>query len=216
MKLLDKARALAKRLRNKITKREVRAPDNFLTAVNKLRRGDVAIDCGANVGVYTEVMARTGAKVHAFEPDPACFAELTRKFGSLDNVELHQKAVSTADGVAKLYMKAERDPASTQKSHANSLLASKSNIDSSHYVEVPTVDFAAFVRGLGEVKLMKMDIEGFEIEVINHLIDEGVIGAIGLSFVELHDRKTPSLAEPTALLRARLDSIRAPVDLSWH
>lgn len=216
MRLLTKAKALAKRLRKRFAKPEVRASKGFMEAVGQLRPGDVAIDCGANVGVYTEILARTGAQVHAFEPDPACFEVLTRKLGGMPNVTLHQKAVSTTDGVAKLFMKPERDPATVDKSHANSLLATKTNIDTSHYVNVDTVDFASFVKGLGPVKLMKMDIEGFEIEVINHLIDKDVIGSIGLSFVELHDRKTPSLVEPTARLRSRLESIGAPVDLTWH
>ena len=37
---------------------------------DEIRSGDIAIDCGANVGLVTEEMSRRGAIVHAFEPIP--------------------------------------------------------------------------------------------------------------------------------------------------
>ena len=40
--------------------------------------GDIIIDAGANVGDVTSKCARTGATVHAFEPNPVCFASSER------------------------------------------------------------------------------------------------------------------------------------------
>src|SRR5690348_12928173 len=45
--------------------------------VARLGPGDIAIDLGAHVGTITERLARTGATVHAFEPDPDAFAILS-------------------------------------------------------------------------------------------------------------------------------------------
>src|SRR3546814_4183293 len=49
---------------------------DFLDAAKRLRPGDIAIDCGANVGRFTRPIAEGGATVHAFEPNPDAFAEL--------------------------------------------------------------------------------------------------------------------------------------------
>ena len=43
---------------------------------------DVVFDCGANVGDVTAPLAATGATVHAFEPDPFAFGQLSRRTSS--------------------------------------------------------------------------------------------------------------------------------------
>ena len=44
--------------------------------LKNLKAGDIALDCGANVGKITVPMAQTGAAVYAFEPNPHAFAKL--------------------------------------------------------------------------------------------------------------------------------------------
>src|ERR1041385_8565336 len=51
----------------------------FEAWVARLGPGDIAIDLGAHVGTITERLARTGATVHAFEPDPDVGAEVDRE-----------------------------------------------------------------------------------------------------------------------------------------
>ena len=72
----------------------------FAAAAARLTKGDIAIDCGANVGKFTVMMARNGATVHAFEPNPAAFAELRRNTAEFANVQLHATAITTSPGRA--------------------------------------------------------------------------------------------------------------------
>jgi hypothetical protein len=71
--------------------------------VQSLRRGDLMVDVGANVGYYTILGAllvgETG-RVYAFEPDPVSFEILRRNvaFHDLGNLVLEQKAVSNKPG----------------------------------------------------------------------------------------------------------------------
>src|SRR5207244_820327 len=44
------------------------------TLLPYVRPGSVAIDVGAHVGVFAYGLARRGATVHAFEPQPRCAA----------------------------------------------------------------------------------------------------------------------------------------------
>ncbi|MGZ3277304.1 MAG: FkbM family methyltransferase [Caulobacteraceae bacterium] len=189
----------------------------FAAALLDLGPGSVAIDCGANVGVYTALMARTGARVFAFEPDPVAYRELVRRTGRWPSVYPINAAVSTTTSSARLFFHAARAEDPLAKSQSSTLMPAKANVDPGSYVDVQAVDFAGFVLALRQpVQLLKMDIEGHEIEVLNDLLDRGAAERIDLAFVELHDRKNPGLAVPTAKLRERIHIARWPVDLTWH
>src|ERR1700724_4253990 len=72
-----------------------------------LNEGDIAVDIGANIGVYTLNMAqRIGAmgKVYAFEPEPTNFELLTKNVreNNLTNVICPELALSNKAGLAPL------------------------------------------------------------------------------------------------------------------
>jgi FkbM family methyltransferase len=75
-----------------------------------LSHGSVVIDAGANIGVYSEFLAKcvgsTGA-VHSFEPDPANFERLYRALSNRTNVRLNQLAVSDQTRESVLYISEE-------------------------------------------------------------------------------------------------------------
>lgn len=216
MKLLAMLRRLDSRLRNR---KHGAAQAAFEAAVTRLQPGDVAIDCGANVGKFTVPMARTGATVYAFEPNPHACAKLQQAVGSFPNVTVLQSAASTSSGEVRLLMhrRAASDP--VQYSTSSTLVGGKRNVDETQYTLVQAVDFADFVSGLGgrPVRLLKMDIEGAEVGVLNRLLDAGLHERIEQAFVEVHDRQNPSLAEPTRQLRLRLAGLGASqFRLDWR
>jgi FkbM family methyltransferase len=190
----------------------------FDQAVAGLEEGDIAIDCGANLGLYTVPMAASGARVHAFEPNPHAFEELTRVTAGYSNVTLHRAAVTTEPGPVELYMHkwVEDDP--VYWSSSSSLLAEKSNVRTEQSVTVEGIQLSRFITELGRpVKLLKMDVEGAEIGILNQLLDEGLHESIGQAFIEVHDRRVPSLVEPTRQLRERLASLGADhFRLDWR
>ena len=102
--------------------------DDFDKAVAALSAGDIAIDCGANLGLFTTRMAESGATVHAFEPNPDAYRMLEEVTSGYPNVVLHQAAVTTEPGEVKLFLHkyAEDDP--EYWSSGSSLLAEKSNV----------------------------------------------------------------------------------------
>lgn len=104
----------------------------------RLRRGDLAIDCGANVGHVAVALARTGAEVHAFEPDPHAFSVLVDRLGTKSNVHLYPLAVLDRAGRSRLYLHRDAAGDPVRASIGSSLLASKGNVDPDSYVEVWT------------------------------------------------------------------------------
>lgn len=188
----------------------------FVDATRRLGPGDTAIDCGANVGDYTIMLARSGAIVHAFEPDPVAFEELAVRTSGFSNVVLHNQAISNASGVTKLYLHEDRSRDPLFASTGSSLLSTKTNVNKDTFVEVEAIRFSEFVSSIGPVAILKIDIEGHEIEVINDLIDTGAIQNVQMAFVELHDKKNPHLEAATKHLRSRIQKTGVNFDLTWH
>ena len=183
--------------------------------------GDVAIDCGANVGLVSQRLIDRGATVHSFEPDPYAAGKLqTRIDGWTDEargrMHLHRAAVGTEAGSATLFFRDDRDTNPDKACIASSLRADKPNIDAAAGVEVAVIDFVAFVEEFEFVKLLKIDVEGVECELVNALLDAGLHRRIGLMLVETHEQQMPQLREPVAALAARLkrDGIHH-VALNW-
>ena len=171
----------------------------------RLGPGDIAIDCGANVGNVTEHLAAGGATVHAFEPNPFAFERLAGRFAGRANVHCRQQAVLDRPGQIRLYLHTHAPENQVGWSQGSSLLATKSNVNPETFAEVAAVDLADFILGLGcPVRLVKMDIEGVECRVIRRLLDSGAIARIGHLLVETHDTRIPELRAETDALRERI------------
>lgn len=97
------------------------------------------------------------------------------------------------------------------------MIESKGNISREHYEEVKTIDFCDFVKKLNRrIRVLKINIEGAEIDLLNKFIDLKLHESVNQIVVETHER-IPTLAEPTAKLRERIrrEKIRN-IDLNWE
>lgn len=198
-------RRFASRRRDRKRRPELTA---FDAAVARLAPGDTAIDCGANIGKFTVPMAESGADVHAFEPNPDAYACLVEKTSGYPNVQRYQAAATTEAGQVKLYLHKYAGDDPVHFSTGSSLVESKRNVRKNRYEMVDGIPFADFVEQLdGRVRLLKMDIEGAEVGIINQLLDRGLHERIDQAFIEVHDRQIKALAEPTEKLRQRLKAL---------
>jgi len=74
-----------------------------------VKRGDIVLDIGANIGYFTLLFAKAvgpEGHVYAFEPDPINFKYLSKnvKINGYSNVTLINKAVSSTNGRSRLYI----------------------------------------------------------------------------------------------------------------
>lgn len=188
----------------------------FNKVAKHLSPNDIAIDCGANVGKFTHLLGKTGAMVYAFEPDPYCFEILKSKFEGRPNIRLFNKAVGAENGKTALYRSKDFESDPTFFSQASSLYASKTNVDATQCITVDQVDLIEFIATLPRVSLLKIDIEGAEVPVIEKLLDTGMIDKVGHTFAETHERNIPELVARTAALRKRITAEkRSNLDLDW-
>ncbi len=128
-----------------------------------LKRGMTFVDVGANVGYYTLMAASlvgTEGQVLAFEPSPYAFGRLESaiKKNSLAQVHVAQVGLSDAAGELQLYIR------ETIGNHTPSMLANEGGTP----INVPVQRLDDYLRaaGVDHVDLMKIDVEGFEPNVI--------------------------------------------------
>ena len=181
-------------------------PRELRAAFRDLGPGTVAVDCGANVGRVTSLLAARGAEVYAFEPNPHAFEALARRFAANPRVHCLPNAVAATAGTARLHLHVEAPADQLTWSVGSSLLAAKPNVDPATFVDVETVDLDAFLASLQhDVRLLKLDVEGTEIEILECLLESGRLAAIRHVLVEMHDRRIPGLEQRGTALRARLE-----------
>ena len=68
-----------------------------------------------------------------------------------------------------------------------------------------------------QIDLIKIDIEGAEVELINYIIDSGSIDNIKQIICEVHDKKYKFLSEKTNLLRQKIidNNLSDKINLDW-
>lgn len=129
----------------------------------QFRPGMTFLDIGANVGYYTalaSVRLKGEGRIISLEPDPENFSYLqkTVKANGFSNVDCIQKAASNVPGKVTLYT--SRDNRGDNRLYANDL--SDSKVD----VECVVLDDLMASLGVRQLDLVKIDVQGFEYNVI--------------------------------------------------
>ncbi len=129
----------------------------------------VVLDCGANNGGYSKALLEIAAQTQApplelflFEPQPDLQATIRQNLPQLPEGAIIEAGVSSSDGTAIL-----NRPASGS-THASLYQRDERFTD---HVEIPLVRLDSFLqkRGIAQVDLLKLDVEGHELEALKGL-----------------------------------------------
>ena len=192
-------------------------PEAQASVSSYVQPGDICIDCGANIGLVTAQMVEAGGIVYAFEPNPHAFAELQRRFRNHESVHLFQKGVWDRPSTMNLYLHEWSDDDEVKWSTGSSLLPFKKNVREDKSIEVEIIDLISFIRELKKpVGVLKIDIEGAEVEVLNRIIEDRAYEQIRWIFAETHDHKIPELKEGTDRIRKEIKRRKIKnIHLDW-
>jgi len=126
--------------------------------------GDLVVDIGAHVGYFSLLAARQvgpQGKVYSFEPDPSNYRLLQRNIeaNGYTNITATQKAISKASGSAQLML-------SSRDNGTHSLYAQDSRDADVVTVNLVSLDEFLVDEGWPKVDLIKMDVEGAEMDAL--------------------------------------------------
>jgi FkbM family methyltransferase len=139
-----------------------------------LKPGQVILDVGANVGYLTRFLGRaTGpdGKVYAFEPNPLIFSLLSRNVAKLKQVSVFNFGLSSNAGAFPLFLAGNNHSvASFAKEYPAIHLVFQENVElSSIQAKVVIGDEFLDQEGIEQVDLIKIDVEGWEINALSGL-----------------------------------------------
>ena len=191
--------------------------NNLSNFVSNINPQDTIIDCGANIGDIIIPYSDIGCNIIAFEPNPFAFEVLNNRFKHFDHIQCIPKAVSTKNGVSKLFFHENSDNDELLWSTGSSLFDTKVNVIKTKYINVETVNLSEYIMSINStVKVLKLDIEGEEINVINQLIDKNIHKNIENIVVETHTEKIPSLKKETNALKKRVNRLQIKnIHFNW-
>lgn len=145
----------------------------------------VIFDCGANIGQTTTRYLKIfpNAIVHAFEPNPAVFGKLKRAHGTKPRVVLNQAAVGSASKDGKLFV--GNHPGTSSLLPKNEDFSPGWRFTSEVPVRVVTLDDYCKGKRIQHIDVLKMDIQGYELEALRGATDLLGRHAIDLIFLEV-------------------------------
>lgn len=149
-------------------------PDFELTNFND----EVIIDAGAHVGLFSLIASIFAEKVISIEPHPMNFGllKINKMINDVENIILLKKALWYKKAMLNLY---EGD-----HTGSHSVTQRKDQVKS---YSVHAVTLEEVINKLGEVGLLKMDIEGGEFEVFKH-VEKDLLDGIKCMSVEIHTK----------------------------
>lgn len=152
----------------------VRRVSAHTVVCDKLDDSSIVFDCGLNRGEFTRwITENFKSRVHGFEPDIKLFPLLPDYVGANYN----NVAIAAYTGRLNLRMGGGSD---------SSIVYENQGYD--RVVEIPCVTIEDYMKskGIARITLLKLDIEGAELEVLEKM-SSGILAEIDQITVEFHD-----------------------------
>ncbi len=166
-------------------------------------RDGVVLDLGFNHGQFSySVIARYGSRVFAVEP----VREFCDAAVPSPNLTLTNAAVLDSERTVQMLASTDKHLSATVLDH--DVVATIHDVGNADVVEVRGVTLKTVIDSTGSelIDLIKMDIEGAELDVLS-TIDEDALKRIKQIAIEFHDFWYPELSERTEAVKIRLQSL---------
>lgn len=159
------------------------------------------IDAGANIGLFSVMMAERfpDCRIIALEVERSNFELLRRNVAPYPNIIPMQRALWRSSGYVRI-----TDPTAQE----NAFTVVETTADDPHAIAAVSVDALMAELDCSELGLLKMDIEGSELEVLA-APDAKWASRTRAMLVELHDRMRPGCSDALDGLVAQRRHVRS-------
>lgn len=158
----------------------------FLKRYVSRLKSPLIFDVGANIGNWSKMAfaANPEARIYAFEPHKAAFERLSR----LSYVKAYNAACGSENGHGVLFDR--NDLSSTTHASLDRMVIERLNVETSEQAtEVLALDSVIEKEKIDYIDLLKIDVEGYEYEVLlgaKKALSKKVIRAIQFEFNEMN------------------------------
>lgn len=139
-------------------------------------------DVGANEGQFLDSCIHAGRKtvtfIHSFEPVDLTFKKLTTKAGNFPNVKLNKLALGSKEETRPIFF--NKDAMGLASLYKRDLVHFGLDSNETEIINVETFDNYIQGRSIEKVHLLKIDVEGNELEVL-----KGAQSSLSKGLVEL-------------------------------
>lgn len=146
-----------------------------------LPAGGLAFDVGANIGEKSEALLAAGLRVVAFEPNPEVIPELLSRCQHHKDWTLIQVALSKNAAIASFY---------ARSSHESSGFVPDWGGSPAHLYHVPVLSLDLAIAHFGVPDFCKIDVEGWELEVLSGLTQKPAILSFEFHLTEANIAQT--------------------------
>ena len=129
-------------------------------ALSKVKKFEIAIDCGAHVGLWSKDLLNLFDKVYCFEPNIECFECLKINIKN-DNKILINKGLGKEKSIQKLHVPISLGNSGNSQIVKNNYLI-KNKLDKIVDIEIVTLDQFE----LKKIDFIKIDVENFGFDVL--------------------------------------------------
>ncbi len=151
-----------------------------------VKSGDLVFDIGAHVGDRIAAFRRLGARVVAVEPQPPLVRVLRLIYGRNRMVTVMHAAMGSRVGTTRLMINVANPTISTASTDFMQAARGAEGWDNEKWtksIEVPLTTLDALIAGHGMPAFVKIDVEGFEAEVLAGLTQP--VAALSFEFTTI-------------------------------
>ncbi len=136
---------------------EILEGEHYFHRAVQLREGDVVIDGGWHIGIFSIAAAIVFkcAKVYVFEPEEENYSFLLKNVRNIENIVPIRCALGNTDSISRLYIH--------EDAGAHSLVTKS---DKFQDISICKPDSFVEKEGLDRIDFIKLDVEGYEAQVL--------------------------------------------------
>lgn len=166
--------------------------DNTLRVAYDLGPDSIVFDVGGYRGQWaSDLFSKYLCQIVVFEPVPEYAATILERFSRNPKISVHAVGLSAETTQAEISIAADR--------------SSLFGVRATEPISIQLQSAASFIeaRGYKQIDLMKINIEGAEYDLLDHLLDHGLVSSIVDLQIQFHDF-VPDAAQRMANIQARL------------